>query len=215
MKHNLVNITVSTKKGHKQETLWSMYPNRPHPCIVSSHTGGPLKWESHEGILDKYNDVQVNEPMMADTYICDLLRSDFNIDSAKGNRMDHAGYDEMKNENVNGVYRKTSFPNPGTFELRGKDLGEIRIEVGKFNSWTKDLDTKIQVRGFSTPSGAEGEFIRSEIVPHLLAYIAENKAVMRAQAIDAVKQRVQEQIDARRADLSKLEKLMGDAIAKL
>ena len=178
-------IKVSTKKGQTQSTAWRIIQAHPYPDIEKA---GSWRWRNCEGLFDSYQHPAAG---LGNNYYCQLLRSDKPADGR--DRTSFAGYDG----------------NPGTIVLRGVDLGEMRIDVHG-NGYNK-----ISVRGFNSPTSGEAAFITAAIIPCLLAAIAESKAELKAEAVEAVRVCIVEHVKEARAAIDKLEVEALNAVKKL
>lgn len=205
MKKHIADITVSTKKGHEQKTRWLVSQARPFPDI---HGVSGLEWRNAGQLIPQYGSKQ--PPTLGNSYYCQLLRSDYNAETATGNRNDFAGFSPGL------VYKdgeRVMQPElPGTIELRGKSLGEMEITFGNNPEWPD-----IKVRGYNGGplTTTESDWIKAAIVPALRQFIADNAAGLKAEAVAALKKDTAERIASYRADLSRMEKQMGEIIAKL
>lgn len=189
-------IVIEPKKGCPVVTLWGI---RQVPVYPIFDTGcGELRWCNCEGLMTRHG-----EPLVAglrEWYVCDLLRSDAEEHDIS-NRRCHAGYVEYDRAMCRG--------NPGTFSLRGEDLGEMSVNFNGNPLWPS-----INVRGFGTPTPGERTFIIREICCWLQAHIDENKAQLKAEAIAETREAARKRIEGARARLDKLEAEMTAAIDK-
>lgn len=204
MKKHIADITVSAKKGHEQKTRWLVSQARPFPDI---HGVSRLEWRNAGQLIPQYGSKL--PPTLGSTYYCHLLRSDFNPETATGNRNDFAGFSPGL------VYKdgvRVMQPDlPGSIEFRGKSLGEMEITFGNNPEWPD-----IKVRGYNgSPTTTERDWIKAVIVPALRQFIADNAASLKAEAVAALKEDTAERMSSYRADLDRMEKQMADIIAKL
>lgn len=207
MKTHIAKITVSVRKGHTQDTLWAVRHNRPYPDITSS--GSSLEWRNAGSLIPSYR-TSAKVPALESSFTCDLFRSDFDESTAKGTRLDHAGFEPGLVYDPATGQRIQTPANPGAIELRGKTLGEMRIEFGVNPDWPD-----IKVRGFDSPTSSEREWIKTHIVPSLRAYITANAASLRAHAIADLQADIAKRLAEARAQLDAMEKQAAECIAKL
>ena len=189
-------IVIEPKKGCPVVTLWGIRQVPVYPDFDTSC--GELRWRNCEGLMTRHG-----EPLVAglrERYVCDLLRSDTDEHDIS-NRCCHAGYVDD--------YRKGDKPNPGTFFLRGEDMGEMSVTFTGNPLWPE-----ITVRGFNAPTPSERTFIIREICCWLQAHIDENKAQLKAEAIAETREAVRKRVEGARARLDKLEAEMAAAIDK-
>jgi len=99
--------------------------------------------------------------------------------------------------------------NPGTIVYRGRDMGETSIVINS-NGYNE-----IKVTGFNAPTPGERDFITVAIIPGLLKAIKENKRELKAEAVEAVKNRIIEHVKEARAEIDKLEAEALEAVKKL
>ncbi len=198
---HIADITVSTKKGHEQKTRWHVEQSRPFPDMERG------EWRNSGGLIPQHG--SKGKPTIGNEYRCFLLRADFDEAQATGNRNDFAGFSPGL-VYVNGL-RALQPENRGPIELRGKSLGEMVITFGNNPEWPD-----ITVRGYGNrPTESERDWIKAAIVPALRQFIADNNDSLKAQAVAALKKDTAERIASYRADLDKMEKQMGDILAKL
>lgn len=166
----------------------------PYPDIEGSC--GRLDWRNL-GTVDP-NTYRNNKVELRPVYSFCLLRSDFDEETAEGNRVDHAGfigYDEQGIRNPE--------PNPGGITLRGVTLGEITgtIEVADgmrrpapYVSW--------HIEGNASPS------VRKHIAEHckstMLATVERNKRLLMIHAKRRLYDCFMEQLEQLKADTIKL-----------
>jgi hypothetical protein len=179
-------IKISTKKGHTQETTWHIIQAHPYPDIEKA---GSWRWRNAGGMFDAYNQPATG---LEEKYYCNLLRSDFS--EVFDNRKDYAGYEG----------------NPGSIVLRGQDLGEMNVTVNNSNRYNE-----IKVNGFDSPTSGVRAWIEEAIIPGLLKAIEEHKAELKAEAVEAVRQRIIENVKEARSEIDKLELEALEAVKKL
>ncbi|OQA09841.1 MAG: hypothetical protein BWY66_00380 [bacterium ADurb.Bin374] len=189
-----VRIGFETKKNNRVETLWGIRQEHPYPTIVGSC--GTLEWENGEGLFPQWRPCDMEKPGIGQRYRCDLLRTDTDGHDLS-TRVSSAGYDPHPDGKKN----------PGTFALRGVDLGEMSIEFGKDPQWAD-----IRVRGFDRPSPSEREFIKENIVKVLAAAVDAHRDELKAEAIRELRLLVAERLKEARERLSKMDKEITDAI---
>lgn len=196
MKHT-VKITVETKKGTKQETRWSIVQEKPYPSL--SIECGRAVWRNGGGIFGQYGSPAAG---IGSKYYCNLLKADYSDATSEDNRKDYAGF--------NG--------NAGTITLRGRDLGETQVKLDIYPNTCnagKEYYADIKVNSNDNPSTAERAFIEAQIVPELRAYITAHAAELKADAVNAIRQRVAAEIDETRRELVELEAEAMAAVSKL
>lgn len=202
MKTHIAEITVSTKKGHEQQTRWAVSQSRPYPDI---HGISGLEWRNAEKLLPRSG----QKPTIGTEYRCHLLRSDYDPEKATGNRNDFAGFSPGL------VYKdgiRVLEPElPGCIELRGKSLGEMSVTFGNNPEWPD-----IQVRGYgNNPTPSEREWIKAAIIPALRQFIDNNAESLKAEAVEKLKRETESRLASCRADIDRMEKQMAAAIASL
>lgn len=194
---HITHINVSPKKGEVVKTRWIIWQERPHPCIRSET--GALAWSHMEGLLGKYG----SKPSgLGSRYKCHLLTPEGDIPEDY-DRTHFAGFSHRP-----GPYGTPEVVNPGSFALRGKDLGEITVGIGNNPQYPE-----IRVRGFDSPSTSERDFIKAQIVPYLMEAINANAASLREQALAYVQKRLASELAEKRKELEDLEKLVPQILA--
>lgn len=189
-----VKISFETKKNNKVETIWGIRQNRPYPTVVGSC--GTLKWENGGGLFPQWHPGEMEKPGIGGTYRCDLLRNDTD-EHDMSTRVSSAGYDP----------RGDGKANPGTFALRGVDMGEMTIEFGNNPEWPE-----IRVRGFERPSPSERDFIKANIVKVLAAAVDAHRDELKEEAISELRATVAARLAEAREKLVKMEKEINAAI---
>lgn len=191
MKHKIVNVTISPKKGESVKLRFLVEQSHPFPRINAE--AGSLKWDNTEGLLGKYGSPPSG---LGEKYNAYLLAPGDVPESY--NRTNFAGYSHRP-----GPYGSLEVVNAGSFALRGKSLGEMSVRF-EGNPTYPD----IKVRGHDAPSASEREFIRDFITPTITAFIRENKAELRADALEKIKIRLALEVKEKRAELDKLEAMI-------
>jgi len=192
----MIKVTVSfeTKKNNTVKTLWGIRQNWPCPTIVGSC--GTLKWENGGGLFPQWRPRDMEKSSIGSTYSCHLLRNDTDEHDLV-TRVSCAGYDP----------RGDGKANPGTFALRGVDLGEMSIEFGVNPEWPD-----IRVRGFNSPSPSERDFIKANIVKVLAAAVDAHRDELKAEAIRELRALVAERLEEAREKLIKMDREINAAI---
>lgn len=178
-------INISTKKNEIQITHWLVVQECPYPDITAACGG--LKWRNADGLFSSYGRPAFG---IGKNYVCHLLTPDA-APTEDYDRTIFAGYEGR----------------PGTFKLRGADLGEVRIGFGDNPDYPD-----IKVRGFDYPTRAERDLISSQIVPHLRTFIAANAASLKSEAIARVAKQFARKLAEAREELVLLEKDAAKAI---
>lgn len=189
-----VKIGFETKKNNRVETLWGIRQERPYPTIVGSC--GTLNWENGEGLFPQWRPSDMEKPSIGQRYRCCLLRTDAD-DHDLSTRVSFAGHDPHNDGKRN----------PGTFVLRGADMGEMSIEFGVNPEWPD-----IKVRGFEHPSPGEREFIMANIVKVLAAAVDAHRDELKAEAIRELRLLVAERLEEAREKLVRMQKEISAAI---
>jgi hypothetical protein len=195
--HHIAHINVFPKKGECVKTRWLIWQERPFPCIRAE--GGALAWSNMEGLLGKYGSKPTG---LGSRYKCHLLTPEGDIPEDY-NRTHFAGFSHRP-----GPYGTPEVINPGTFALRGKDLGEITVKIGSDPQYPD-----IKVRGFDSPSASERDFIKAQIVPFLMEAINANAASLRKQALAYVSKRLTGELAEKSKELESLEKMIPQIMA--
>jgi hypothetical protein len=190
-------VDVQPRKGETVKTQWAVTPDGIYPHI------GTHAWENGEDVF-----MGRREPAqpMPERYRCNLLRADYAPATAEGNRRDFAGFG----------YGEPAAP--GVLTLRGRDLGEVEIEAGRY---VRDVAvSRITVRGHYTPTPAERAWIETEVWPVLAGYIEASRAKLRAAMLAGLRERCAAEVARVRdmadrceaealAEMSRLEKAEG------
>jgi len=186
MSHHTLAIDLNLKKDHSQKTFWMVKRQSPYPSIPQWGS----KWENHQGLLPH----QGNPPMPLDEYHCYLVPS---LEVPENwNRTNLAGY-------VNNG--KTT---DGAFVFRGQSSGEMTItfNLRPRHSQQEGYEcTDIKVNGFSSPTPAFRDFVRSNVVPVLLEYIRVNKVSLTLEAKETLLASMQANIADERKRVNELE----------
>jgi hypothetical protein len=136
---------------------------------------------------------------MPERYRCNLLRADYDPATAEGNRRDFAGFGYAGEPIA-----------PGALTLRGKDLGEVTIEAGRY---VRDVAvSRITVRGHYAPTPAERAWIEAEVWPVLAGYIEASRAGLRAAMLAGLRERCAAEV-ARVRDMA--DRCEAEALAEL
>jgi hypothetical protein len=190
-----LKIAFETKKGCVVETLWCVRQIGPRPDFEGCCGG--FRWRNYGGLIPQWRPCDMEKPSIGRTYWCDLLRSD-KENHDQSTRVDHAGYVPDQRD---------PHPAPGTFTLRGVDMGEMNIVYENGTEWPA-----IRVRGFQKPTEGERAFIKQHIHEKLALFIRDNAMRLKAAAIEDVRECVRSRCSEARASLNKLEKEMNAAI---
>lgn len=194
-----VKIDITTKKGVTIQTTWGLWQGKPYPSF--NHR---LDWENTGGLFKEYYEDKAKG--LGREYHFALLRNDRTEWTGK-DRTDYAGFVPYLEET----------PNPGSFAYRGNDMGEI---TGSFDinpapfSLSGCVDWS--VRGWSgTATPSERDFLNNAVKPALIAAAEAHKDALKAEAIEALRAHVAENLADARASLDKAEKVMAAAIDAL
>jgi hypothetical protein len=200
MKTHMINI--STKKGDVQPTRWIITQSHPHPD-TEGHSG-EIRWRNAENLFDRYHQPSTG---IGQCYLCSLT---IPADEIPDNydRTHFAGFAPYA-----GYGKPAAEPNAGTFKIRGRDMGEVRIEIKVGSGWQNY--TSCNVNGGDRPTPQEKEIIEKQIVPTLRALIERDAAELHAAAVARLKATFAEQVSRVRASANRLEKEAAEAIAKL
>lgn len=188
MKYLIAEIPVNLKKGQTVQTRWVIRQSIPSPRLIDNHCSA-VKWEAGNcgGLIAEHssNPGTWERP----SFQCALLASDCTPEeyaAASFNRAIFAGWQEKRDTPAR----------PGTFAIRGQDLGEIDIH---FN--LSGFHEKIHVRGYGTPSDGERRFIRENILPALKGFVTANKAALHAIAREELAAAFADRVETARASL--------------
>lgn len=202
-------ITIEPKKGVSVETIWNIEQDRPYPDM-ESHCSTP-RWRNTEGLFAEFGNPAYG---LKNEYRADLLRND-KAEHDTGDRNDFAGFSP---ELVYGKDGKRIMQpgNPGSFDYRGKTMGEISVDITpRLVQMGKGFCARWRVRGFETPTPSEVEFLNAAVLPGLLAVIEANRAELKACAVKCIKEKAAQCLaDARKA-IDSMEEQMDLAIKKL
>lgn len=180
---NQTALNVSPKKGEYVRLRFLIKQSHPHPDIHGAT--GRLAWRNAEGLFAQWN--RPAEGIGA-KYYCDLLAEGVEPPTDY-NRTHFAGYEG----------------NPGSFSLRGKDIGELQIQIELRQAPFHTTYATIRVRGFDTPTPTERDFINREIVPFLQAHIEANRDALREQARAEIMAAMRAKVAEAREQLAELE----------
>lgn len=176
----IASITITPKKGETIPLRFQVIQEIPFPDIESR---GDLNWRNTGGLFSSYGQPAQG---IGEVYNCYLLAS--NVDNPTGNsRVEHAGYEG----------------NPGTFSIRGQDVGELQIRLDRYHT--------VKVRGFNTPTPGEDSFIESQIVVPLRAFVDANRAALKAHAVARIQANMADRIREARKQLDALEAKISTA----
>lgn len=180
---NRTEVYAWPKKGECVRLQFLITQSRPHPDIAG-HTGR-LAWRNAEGLFPAWNNPASG---IGQKYYCHLLAE--GVEPPEDyNRTHFAGYEG----------------NPGSFALRGKDIGELQIIIDIRDSpWASNC-ADIKVRGFDRPTPSEREFINAQIVPFLEKHIQEHREALREQARAEIVAAMREQVARAREELAAVE----------
>lgn len=201
MKTHTINVT--TKKGEVQLSRWLVAQSHPYPDAEGF--SGSIRWRNGGGLFPEYGKPAAG---IGQHYRCFLVIPEGEIPD-NYTREQFAGYVPYAS------YGQPPKPaNPGTITLRGRDLGEMVVEIKIGDGWPSDW-VDIKVRGNDNPTQQEREMIKREIVPHLREYIERNAAELHAVAVKRIAAQMAEQVARIRASAAELEKQASEAIARL
>lgn len=162
-------IEVQTSNKARQKTRWLVTRCRPYPDF--DHR---MEWRNAGTLRPSYgNPATAPDP----EYTAYLLASDA-PDVPTVNRTCFAGFTHRP-----GPYGTPDVTNPGSIVFRGRDLGEMTLEIRP----SSPAYPGIKVRGFDTPTTTERDFIREQIVTPLLAFINANARELASLAADALR----------------------------
>lgn len=177
----IASITITPKKGESVTLRFLVVQSIPYPDIASN--GGRLEWRNDGGLFPRYYNPASG---IGENYHCYCL-ADGITPPEDYNRTHFAGYDGK----------------PGAFLLRGKDIGELTINLGSY--------AEIKVQGFNTPTPGEREFITAQIVEPLRAFIAVNKAALKEEAVVKITAQMRERVATARKEIDRLEAMINTA----
>jgi hypothetical protein len=189
--HKILSLTLEPKKGQPVNTRWLVELEQPYPDYESS--GTRLSWRNHGGLLSSYNSPAVTP----ETYRANLILPTGDLPQDY-NRTHFAGYEG----------------NPGTFSLRGSDLGEIRAEIRPAprhlggEAWVS-----FQVRGFNSPTPGEHAWLEANVVPALRAFIAEHRDELRQDAAERLSAHLAGMMDRLKEEAEKLAAKIPEMLA--
>ena len=180
-----LHINIYTKKDECVLTHWEVSMDRPYPDIEGGHS---LRWRNADGLLPSYGRPAT---LLEPNYTAYLLKLDFDINEATGDRRDYAGYDGN-----------------GSVIYRGRSLGEVRCEVRggwvTFSNAYGDPDL--------TPSAKQ--MLDEQVKPALMDFIERERAALKAEAVASLRKGVTEQIETARQQLTALWADMDIALMK-
>lgn len=185
-----LKIDITTKKGTTVTTTWGIQQERIYPDLECH--GARISWRNTGGLFPQYPATKaVGLPA---TYNAYLLRDDIPTPT-HNNRKDFAGYDG----------------NPGTFALRGVDMGEVSAEINE-SPWPS---CTFRVRGSARPTAGERDFLAEHVLPHLKAAILREAKTLKAEAVDALAASVVQRLKEAQASLDECSKQMLAAVRAL
>lgn len=188
--NHIAEIKVSPKKGETLTTRWLVVQSAPCPDLHSDCGGHVLNWRNGgELFRSPGNRFGWTGPTIGESFRAYLL-ADGVTPPENWNRMHLAGYAENRD----------SAPNPGTIVFRGKDLGETSVEWSNPNAYPT-----WRVRGWDSPTSGERDFLSESVFPSLRAFVAENKASLRSEAIAGLEKRFDSMLEAARKAIGALE----------
>lgn len=182
----IAEIELTLKKGSTVKTRWLVERVRPFPDLERAYS---LEWRNHGGIMPQYGTTQGHP----ERYRAALLAEGITPPAENWDRTHLAGFDG----------------NPGSFALRGQDLGEVSAE--DLNLEHPEWDT-FRVRGYNPPTPGEREFLRAQVSPALHAFILANRDGLRDAAADALRRCMEDRISRARAQLAELEAMIPAAV---
>lgn len=185
-----LKIDITTKKGTTVTTTWGIQQARIYPDLECH--GTRISWRNTGGLFPQYPATKADG--LPAEYYAYLLRDDIQTPT-HNNRNDFAGYDG----------------NPGTFALRGVDLGEVNATI-KVSPWASCL---WEVRGSDRPTTGERDFLNLHVLPHLNAAILREAKTLKAEAVDAIAASVVQRLKEAQASLDECEKQMIAAVRAL
>lgn len=189
MKHFTLEIEI--KKGVSVTTKWGVFQDAPYPSLTMH--GSSLQWQNAGGLLPSYGNPATG---LADDYTAVLLVPDYDPATEKNNRLDYAGYDG----------------NPGTFSIRGVDQGETIINIERPESERPFVK---HVSYLNQRTDGEKKFYKEKVVPAIVAFIKENKAALKQDAVDRVKASVAEQVNRVKESLPVVEREILNALKEV
>jgi hypothetical protein len=202
LKH-ICPVTIQATKSSTLGTRWHVEQSRPYPHLSATYG---MDWMNTEQLFPRGGATA----SLPKHYRCHLLRSDLDPNNATGDRNDFAGFSPGLVYDPETGRRAITETHPGTFSIRGRDMGEVSIEFGNNPEWP---DIRLAISG--TPSRAEREWIMERIVPQLRAYIATNAASLHREAVDALAFDTAAKLAKARAELESCEQQMQKALATL
>lgn len=156
IKQKTVKTTIQVPQSAKKTltTAWEIVQAHPYP----DHDRNG--WRNHGGLIPRGS-------RMPREFTACLLRADHAAQPLENSRQDHAGFDG----------------NPGTFAIRGRDLGEVSA---KSRVYPGDVEPfwSFNVRGSESPTPGEREWLKEHVSPALSAFVAEHAAALESAAID-------------------------------
>lgn len=189
----IVKGQVSAKKGDKQDFSFLIQQDIPFPRIKGYGSG--LDWENGYGIFKERGNPATG---LKEEYTAVLLRSDLEGEPKGESRAEHAGFEE----------------NPGSITYRGNDLGEMQLDFS-IHSKIGIYCNKIQLRSYKSATESEKNFIKEQIIPHIIEAIQENKQELYEEAVNRIKGTMEQNLREHREELIRLEKEKNEIIDSL
>ena len=151
-------------------------------------------------------------PTVAQIFKAYQLRADLEPEDlpADWNRNHLAGYTPYKSAHAMTEQK----PNPGAIIYRGQTLGELSVEIQHPAHLTGPAIWS-KVRDFTNPTPGESAFIKEQIAPALLAFIAANRPSLHAEAVETTAAHVAKLLKDTRERLDELETKAAQALAAL
>lgn len=183
-------ITVSPKADEKAELRFAIRQEHPYPRI-NGHAG-TLRWENTDRMFDGPSGKAQPLPK---NYEVVLVKAGLNELPPNWTRQHLAGYKG----------------NPGSFKLRGKDIGDLQLSL-QFNDALTVVWTRIRVRDYTDPTTGEGKWIRDVIVPKLHKFVLRHHEELHGLAVESVRLRVEAEIKGAKHSLDQLHNEIGKAV---
>ncbi len=166
--HTIATGSASAKKGDAQPFRFAVNQSIPYPRFTDGgldnlETLNPNKYRNHGGVR------------LSSEYVAYMLSSEYTEANHTGNRQDHAGYKHYQSDKVN----------PGTFQYRGADLGELTatVQLADCGRWEG-----VQWNGTGLTDGVR-KWLNEQVAPVLLRHVKDHKATLRKLAIEALCER--------------------------
>lgn len=194
IKNMKTKITIEPKKNVSIETIWNIEQDRPYPDMGARWS--TPRWRNTGGLFAEFGNPAYG------------LKKDFRAELLRNDTEEHDITSRLSSAGYNG--------NPGSFDYRGKYLGEISVDITpRLVQMGKGFCARWRVRGFETPTNSEVEFLNAAVLPGLLAAIEANRAELKAYAVKCIKEKAAQCLaDARKA-LDAMGEQMERAISQL